>query len=95
MATDEIDTTAQGEWASAYADQHDLRLNPDRAQLKNVLRGLVRNKERFGEQYCPCRIRSGDQEKDRAIICPCIYHTQEIEKDGHCHCHLFFNKQQS
>jgi len=92
MAADEIDTTAEEKWASAYADQHGFRLNPDRVQLTNVLRGLVRNRKRFGEQYCPCRIRSGDPEKDRAIVCPCIYHTQEIDKDGHCHCNLFFEK---
>lgn len=94
MAAEEIDTTAEEQWAEAYAKEHNLRLNSDRAQLRNVLRGLVRNKARFGEQYCPCRIRSGDVEKDRDIICPCIYHKQEIEQEGHCHCNLFFDKEQ-
>ena len=41
---------------------------------------------------CPCRIRSGDKEKDKAIICPCIYHRDEIAKDGHCHCQLYYRK---
>ena len=36
--------------------------------------------------------RSGDKEKDRAIICPCIYHKDEIAKDGHCHCQLYYRK---
>jgi ferredoxin-thioredoxin reductase catalytic chain len=95
MAGEEIDTTAQERWAVAYAKEHNFRLNPDTEKLRNVLRGLIRNRERFDEQYCPCRIRSGDIEKDKAIICPCIYHEQEIDLEGHCHCNLFFDKQQS
>ena len=46
--------------------------------------------DKHGERYCPCRIRSGDTEKDRLIICPCAYHEDEIENEGHCHCNLFF-----
>ena len=37
-------------------------------------------------------VRSGDKEKDKAIICPCIYHEDEIAKDGHCHCQLYYRK---
>ena len=42
-----------------------------------------------GEVYCPCRVVTGDKEKDDEIICPCIFHRQEISKDGHCKCNLF------
>jgi ferredoxin-thioredoxin reductase catalytic subunit len=67
-------------------------LNPDKKVLNTVIRGLARNKKKHGEQYCPCRLRSGDVEKDRAIICPCIYHKDEIANDGHCHCQLYYRK---
>lgn len=77
-------------WAEEYAEEIGCRLNPEEARLSAVLRGLARNTVRFGEQYCPCRIRTGDVEKDKDIICPCIYHIDEIEEDGNCHCHLFF-----
>jgi len=77
-------------WVEEYADEIGCTLNPEEARLSAVLRGLARNTIRFGEQYCPCRIRTGDPEKDKDIICPCIYHIDEIEEDGNCHCHLFF-----
>lgn len=79
-------------WARKYAKERGWVLNPEEKQLNTVLRGLARNRERFGEQYCPCRLRSGDAEKDAIIICPCIYHEEEIEETGKCHCNLFFRK---
>jgi len=87
--TDENETLA---WAEDYAKKNGWVLNPDAKVLASVIRGLARNKRKFGEQYCPCRLRSGDKEKDRAIICACIYHRDEIEKDGHCHCQLYYRK---
>jgi len=77
-------------WVRKYAEEKGLVLNTDDRQLTAVIRGLVRNRLRHGERYCPCRIRSGDPEKDRLIICPCSYHEEEIEGEGHCHCNLFF-----
>jgi ferredoxin-thioredoxin reductase catalytic subunit len=79
-----------GSWAKEYAAEKGYTLNPDERQLNAVIRGLVRNKLRHGEKYCPCRIRSGDPEKDRLIICPCAHHAEEIEGEGHCHCNLLF-----
>ncbi|MEN6611561.1 MAG: ferredoxin-thioredoxin reductase catalytic domain-containing protein [Methanoregulaceae archaeon] len=79
-------------WARKYADEHGYVLNPDEKQLATVIRGLGRTKTKFGEHYCPCRLRSGNKEKDKAIICPCVYHKDEIEKEGSCHCSLYFRK---
>jgi ferredoxin-thioredoxin reductase catalytic subunit len=79
-------------WARKYAEEHGFQLNPDKKQLATVIRGLLRNKAKHGEQYCLCRIKSGDPEKDRALICPCIYHIDEIEKEGSCHCSLYFRE---
>ena len=79
-------------WAHRYAEKNGWVLNPDVAECNGILQGLAANRSRFGKQYCPCRIRSGDQETDKMIICPCIYHREEIPKDGNCHCRLFFRK---
>lgn len=78
-------------WAKEYAEEHGWALNYIDKQLRAVIRGLARNYIRHGERYCPCRIRSGDTEKDREIICPCVYHEEEIATRGHCHCNLFFD----
>jgi len=77
-------------WVTEYAKEKGLALNIDDRQFNAVIRGLVRNRLKHGERYCPCRIRSGNPEKDRLIICPCAYHEDEIESEGHCHCNLFF-----
>jgi ferredoxin-thioredoxin reductase catalytic chain len=82
-------------WAAGYAKTHGYRLNSEEKRLDGVIRGLARNKQRFDARYCPCRIRSGDMEKDKDIICPCIYHEQEIKEQGSCHCNLFFSEETS
>ena len=77
---------------SGVCPEERLGAEPGQKVLDAVIRGLARNEKKFGERYCPCRIRSGEKEKDTAIICPCIYHKDEIAKDGHCHCQLYYRK---
>jgi len=81
-------------WAKGYAHKHGWSINKDEKQLGTVIRGLVRNKTKFGRPYCPCRLRSGDEEKDRLIECPCVYHKEEVATQGHCHCNLYFKEPQ-
>lgn len=76
--------------AQKFAAERGLHLNPDEKQLAAVIRGLARNRLRWGEQYCPCRIRTRDPEKDRQIICPCEFQEEEISVQGCCHCRLFY-----
>ena len=78
------------DWAEEYASSRDWHLNKNDKQLDAVLKGLARNTARLGEQYCPCRMRTGDEETDKEIICPCIFHEDELANDGNCHCRLFF-----
>lgn len=66
-----------------------IRLNPDSRKVDMVLTGLMKNKEKHGEVYCPCRMVSGDKEEDEEIICPCVFHRGEIELEGQCRCLLF------
>lgn len=92
MTDTAIDEADMLKWAHAYAHKQGWILNPDETQLNTVIRGLVRNKTKFGRPYCPCRLRSGDEEKDRDIECPCLRHKEEVATLGHCHCHLYFQK---
>ena len=90
MTEEPADIADMLKWVTAYAHKQGYALNTEEKQLNTVIRGLVRNKSRFGRPYCPCRLRSGDEEKDRAIECPCSYHKEEIASHGQCHCNLFF-----
>ena len=92
MAEDSENEADMLKWAQGIARKNKWILNPDEEHLKTVVRGLVRNKKKFGRPYCPCRLRSGDEERDRAIECPCVYHKDEIAKEGHCHCLLYYKK---
>jgi len=86
MTTSE-DVEKTRKFVEAYAGKKGFRLNEDTA--KAVIEGLTANKEKHGYRYCPCRVVTGDAERDKAIICPCDYHLEEIEQDGCCHCMLF------
>lgn len=72
-----------------YTANSHYRLNPDDKMVERVVKGLVMRKMKFGYAYCPCRLVTGDNERDKKIICPCVYHVEEIERDGECHCNLF------
>jgi ferredoxin-thioredoxin reductase catalytic chain len=85
MATEEELTQTYAK----YAEKKGFKLNPDKQVVSTVIKGIIRNETKYGARYCPCRIRTGDKEKDKAIICPCIYHLNEIKEQGHCHCMIF------
>jgi len=72
-----------------HARKTGCRLNPDPEVVESLITALAKRAERFGQPYCPCRVATGDPEKDKAIICPCIYHVEEIARQGICHCRLF------
>ncbi len=72
-----------------HAKKSGIKLNPDNKRVDEVIKGLLAKKAKYGEIYCPCRVVSGNKEKDKEIICPCVYHRGEIELQGHCLCNLF------
>lgn len=72
-----------------YPKKAGIRLNPDKKTVDNVIKGLLAKQKKFGEIYCPCRVVTGNKEKDKEIICPCVFHRGEIELQGHCLCNLF------
>ena len=67
--------------------------NRDREQVNQLLEGLLTNKERYGYTSCPCRLASGDREKDKDIICPCAYREQDVAEYGSCYCNLYVSKE--
>ena len=75
-----------------YADSKNLKLNENQNALDGIITALLRNKKFKGEIYCPCRIVTGNKEKDKEIICPCVFHRGEVELQGKCKCTLFWQK---
>lgn len=73
-----------------YVKEQGFKLNPDDKIVNFVIKGLLNNKKKHGELYCPCRRVTGNKDEDMKIICPCIYHISEIKEQGHCHCNLLF-----
>ncbi|HPC86330.1 MAG TPA: ferredoxin-thioredoxin reductase catalytic domain-containing protein [Smithellaceae bacterium] len=66
--------------------------NKDKEWVLSILSDLLVNKERYGYSSCPCRLASGDREKDRDILCPCVYRAQDVKEYGSCYCNLYVSE---
>jgi len=66
--------------------------NKDRNRVFELLEALLVNKERYGYMSCPCRLSSGDRERDKDIVCPCVYRAPDVEEYGSCYCNLYVSK---
>ncbi len=67
--------------------------NRNQETVFELLEALLVNKKRYGYMVCPCRLASGDREKDRDILCPCAYRAQDVEEYGSCYCNLYVSDQ--
>lgn len=67
--------------------------NNDKELVFELLDALLTNKERYGYMSCPCRLASGDREKDKDIICPCDYREADVAEYGSCYCQLYVSSQ--
>jgi ferredoxin-thioredoxin reductase catalytic chain len=65
------------------------RFNPDTEFVKNLVRGLLKNEQRYGYRACPCRLAAGKREDDTDIICPCDYRDPDLGDFGACYCALY------
>ena len=74
------------------AEKSGYRLNPDTEFTKNLVRGLLKNEQRYGYRACPCRLASGKKEEDIDIVCPCDYRDEDLEEFGACYCALYVNE---
>lgn len=66
--------------------------NRDKETVFELLDALLINKDRYGYMACPCRLASGDKEKDKDIICPCVYRAPDVEEFGSCYCNLYVSE---
>ncbi len=66
--------------------------NKDKDWVLSILQDLLVNKDRYGYTSCPCRLASGDREKDRDIMCPCVYRTEDVKEFGSCYCNLYVSR---
>lgn len=78
---------------SKYATSLGVELNKDKDFVMDIIRGLLRNEERFGYRSCPCRLATGIKERDADIICPCVYKDPDIKDFGSCYCGLYVSKE--
>jgi ferredoxin-thioredoxin reductase catalytic subunit len=74
------------------AEEGGYRLNPDADFTKNLVRGLLKNEQRYGYRACPCRLASGRKDNDLDIICPCYYRDPDLDDFGACYCALYVSE---
>jgi ferredoxin-thioredoxin reductase catalytic chain len=76
-----------------FARQSGLSLNEDREMVETLAKGVLENQKSHGLRYCPCRITTGDFEKDLRLVCPCNFTAQKTWKErGECWCGLFVKR---
>jgi len=71
------------------AETGGYHLNPDTAFTRSLVRGLIVNERRYGYMGCPCRLNTGNKEKDLDIICPCDYRDPDLADFDACYCALY------
>jgi ferredoxin-thioredoxin reductase catalytic subunit len=63
--------------------------NKDKTVVRDLLSSLLANKERYGYMSCPCRLSTGERDKDKDIICPCVFREPDVKEFGSCYCNLY------
>ena len=90
ITEDEIDRTYIR--IKKETEEGGYRLNPDVEFTKNLIRGLLKNEQRYGYRSCPCRLASGKKAEDLDIICPCDYRDPDLDQYGACYCALYVSE---
>ncbi|NYT12119.1 MAG: hypothetical protein GKC03_06140 [Methanomassiliicoccales archaeon] len=68
-------------------------LNKDMHVVETLASGVLENQKNHGLRFCPCRITTGDLEKDLKLVCPCNFPAQKTYKEeGECWCSLFVKR---
>jgi ferredoxin-thioredoxin reductase catalytic subunit len=74
------------------AESNGYHLNPDQDFTKELIKGLLINKKRYGYESCPCRLATSEKSKDIDIICPCDYRDPDLNEFDTCYCSLYVSK---
>jgi ferredoxin-thioredoxin reductase catalytic chain len=70
-----------------------IKVWDDRESVKQLSVGVLENVRSKGLRYCPCRVTTGDPDKDMKLICPCNFLAQQTWKEyGECWCGLFVKR---
>ena len=75
------------------AEEGGYRLNPDIEFVKDLVKGLLINEDRYGYWCCPCRLSAGVKEEDLDIICPCDYRDPDLNDYDMCYCALYVSEE--
>jgi ferredoxin-thioredoxin reductase catalytic chain len=75
------------------AEAGGYHLNPDGEFVRELVRSLLTNQERYGYWACPCRLAAGDKADDLDIICPCDYRDADLNQFGSCFCALYVSQE--
>jgi ferredoxin-thioredoxin reductase catalytic chain len=76
-----------------FAERNDFMLNPDTKRVNMLADGVLNNEKNHGLKYCPCRMTTGDSERDLLLVCPCNFKSQKTWKEtGECWCSLFVRR---
>jgi ferredoxin-thioredoxin reductase catalytic chain len=90
-SAEEID--ALHERLQQEAEAAGYNLNPEREFTRGLVEGLLVNERRYGYPSCPCRLATGDRQKDLDIICPCDYRDPDLVDWGACYCALYVSEE--
>ena len=71
------------------AESSGYYLNPNAEFTRELVKSLLVNEKRYGYQACPCRLASGDKNKDLDITCPCDYRDPDLNDYDACYCALY------
>jgi len=71
------------------AERGGYHLNPDQDFTTGLAQGLLENERRYGYRSCPCRLATGEKERDLDIVCPCDYRDADLVDWGVCYCALY------
>jgi len=70
-----------------------IKMNPNNEEVRTLAAGVLENMKNRGMKYCPCRMITGDFEKDLELVCPCNFYRQKAWKEnGECWCGLYFKR---
>lgn len=83
------DTDRLYERLNKEAEAGGYHLNPEIEFTKALVESLLVNEKRYGYWNCPCRLSTGDKQKDLDIICPCDYRDADVVEHDACYCGLY------
>lgn len=83
MAATDYSISSSEDVIKAWTDltaKSEFHLWEDSESVKTLSEGVLENNRNKGLKYCPCRITTGDKEKDLNLVCPCNFRSKRPGK---------------